>query len=165
MSETILRVRFRCLQEPQMTNSPCKNLTLYLLFQVGLSLVGFWCPTALIFFNSLWKALKIKDTIYLDKTYCFPDQTYVLTGIKQPGRRSFQCNSVKNEEQSQVTVQTLSRAGPILKACVNDVCSVIHDKLIRTWIYWGKNPPHQEIRSCHHWIRCDTSMHFKKCIF
>jgi len=31
-----------------------------------------------------------------------------------------------------VTVQTLPRAGPTHKVCVNDASSAIHDKLIRT---------------------------------
>lgn len=45
MSERIHRVRFRCLQEPQMINSLCRRLTHYFLVQVGLAFVQFWCPT------------------------------------------------------------------------------------------------------------------------
>lgn len=45
MSGRIHRAKFRCLQEPQMTNSLCRRLTHDLLVQVGLAFVHFWCPT------------------------------------------------------------------------------------------------------------------------
>lgn len=85
-----------------------------------------------------------------DRLFSWPDLTMSSPGSNSLVEGAFNAtNSVRNEDESQVTVQTLSRASPILKACVNDACSVIHDKLIRTWSYWEKNPPHQEIRSCH----------------
>lgn len=74
-----------------------------------------------------------------DILFSCPDLTYVLTRINGLIEGAFNATtSVKNEEESQVTAQTLSRTGPVLKACANAACSVIHDKLIRTWSYWEK---------------------------
>lgn len=161
-SQTILWDRFSCLQEPQITKWPHRTLTLYFFKWVWV-----WralCPnTSQFFFNSLWQTLKIKATMGLCKTKCCPEQPWLLQTAWQEELLTQQTEwGMRGKAKG---LQTLSGVAPVPRACGSDAWSVTHDQLIRTWSCWEKPPPPHGICSCHCWIRGDTSMHFKKCIF
>lgn len=77
-----------------------------------------------------------------DIVFSWPDLTMCSPGSNRLVEGALNATNGEDWREKQVTVQTLSRAGPILKACVNAVCSVIHDKLIRTWSYRDKKTLH-----------------------
>lgn len=106
-------------------------------FEFGGVLVFYLIKFIQFIVTSSWN--KRCDMRMQDILLSWPDLTMCSPGSNSLVEGAFNAtNSVRNAEESQVTVQTPSRAGPILKACVNGACSAIHDKLIRTWSYWGE---------------------------